>query len=762
MILNLNNLRIFISGTIQGVGFRPFIYRIANESHLCGYIQNKGDGIVEIYVQGSQKNIEIFVRKIKNEKPILAHYDDIDIKDIEENKKYNDFTIIDSSNTRSRTGSSIHPDISICKNCTIDFLQNKRRYQYPFISCTECGPKFTILRNFPYDRTNTTMSDFRICNECESEYNDSNNRLFHYELISCSDCGPRFSIVDNKGHIINTTDPISLSGKLLMEGHIIAAKGLGGFHIITSTTNSDPIMKLRSKKDRKNKPFAIMGKDVESIKSFACVSDLEEKILTSITKPIVLLDKSNNYFLSPFISPNLHNIGVMLPYMGLHIVLFKFIKDPALVMTSGNQSGNPIIKDNKEAIKYLGNYVDYFLVHNREIFSRCDDSIIKIIQDTPVLLRRSRGFVPSKISFTKSIPDCILALGGEKNVTFSILSNEDCFISQHIGDLYNADSYLFFKSTIEQMMKLLNLKPSFFACDLNPSMLTTNLAYNLAQNESKVFQVQHHHSHVASLMAEHNIQDIIGVVCDGIGYGLDGNLWGGEIFKCENVSNIQRIGHLIEQPMIGGDLATLNPLRMAAGILSGKVDGFEDFLYSNLIHFQHGHKEIESIIGNLQSESYRKTTSTGRILDAISSLLGICYKRTYEGEPAISLESSSINGKDIFIDPKISGNVLDTSYLLKCIYENRDRVSPNDLAYSAHAYLAKGLAEIAAEKALSTGIKVVGFSGGVAHNKIFTKILKEEIEKRGIRFLIHQKIPPGDGGISVGQAYYTMNKILSS
>jgi len=755
-------LRIIISGTIQGVGFRPFIYRIANESHLYGYIQNKGDGIVEICVQGSQKNIELFLRKIKNEKPILAHYDDIGIKDIEENKKYNDFTIIDSSNTRSRTGSSIHPDISICKKCTMDFLQNKRRYQYPFISCTECGPKFTTLRNFPYDRTNTTMSDFPMCKECESEYNDPNNRLFHYELISCTECGPKFSIVDNKGHIINTNDPISLSAKLLMEGNIIAAKGLGGFQIITSSINSDPIMKLRNKKDRKNKPFAIMGKDVESIKSFACVNDLEEKTLTSMTKPIVLLHKSNNYFLSPFISPNLHNIGVMLPYMGLHIILFKLIEEPALVMTSGNESGNPIIKDDKEAIKSLGNYVDYLLVHNREIFSRCDDSITKIIEDIPILLRRSRGFVPSKISFTKSIPDCILALGGEKNVTFSILSNEDCFISQHIGDLYNPDSYLFFKSTIEQMMKFLDLKPSFLACDLHPSMLTTNLAYNLAKNESNVFQVQHHHSHIASLMAEHNIQDIIGVVCDGIGYGLDGNLWGGEIFKCENVTNIQRIGHLIEQPMIGGDLATLNPLRMVAGILYGKVDGFEDFLYSNLTRFRYGHKEIESIIGNLQSDSYPKTTSTGRILDAISSLLGICYERSYEGEPAISLESSSINGKDIFIDPKISGNILDTTYLLKFIYENRDRLSPRDLGYSAHAYLANGLAEIAAENALSTGIKVVGFSGGVAHNKIFTKILKEEIEKRGIRFLLHQKIPPGDGGISVGQAYYTMNKILNS
>ncbi|HEX7818297.1 MAG TPA: hypothetical protein VF419_02860, partial [Nitrososphaeraceae archaeon] len=272
----------------------------------------------------------------------------------------------------------------------------------------------------------------------------------------------------------------------------------------------------------------------------------------------------------------------------------------------------------------------------------------------------------------------------------------------------------------------------------------------------------HHHSHIVSLLAEHNKQDIIGVVCDGIGYGLDGNLWGGEIFKCENVTNIQRIGHLIEQPMIGGDLATLNPLRMVVGILFGKVDGFEDFLYSNLIRFQYGHKEIESIISNLQSDSYLKTTSTGRILDAISSLLGICYKRTYEGEPAISLESSSINGKDIFIDPKISGNILDTTYLLKCIYENRDRLSLKDIGYSAHSYLAKGLAEIAGENALSTGIGVVGFSGGVAHNKIFAKILKEEIEKRGIRFLLQQKIPPGDGGISVGQAYYTMNKILNN
>lgn len=755
-------MRILISGTIQGVGFRPFVYRIANESHLYGYIQNKADGVVEICVQGSQKNIDLFMRKIKNEKPILAHYDDIRITNVEENKKYNDFNIIESSNTRSKTGGSIHPDISICKMCTLDFFQNKRRYQYPFISCTECGPKFTTLRNFPYDRTNTTMSDFPVCKECKSEYNDPNNRLFHYELISCTECGPKFSIVDNKGHIINTTDPLALSAKLLTEGNIIAVKGLGGFHIITSSTNSDPIMKLRNKKDRKNKPFAIMGKDIESIKSFACLNELEEKILNSITKPIVLLDKSNNYFLSPFISPNLHNIGVMLPYMGLHIILFKFIDEPALVVTSGNESGNPIIKDNKQAIKSLGNYVDYLLVHNREIFSRCDDSIIKIIEDTPVLLRRSRGFVPSKISFTKSIPDCILALGGEKNVTFSILSNKDCFISQHIGDLYNADSYLFFKNTIEQMMKLLNLKPSFFACDFHPSMLTTNLAYNLAQNESNVFQVQHHHSHIASLMAEHNIQDIIGVVCDGIGYGLDGNLWGGEIFKCENVTNIQRIGHLSEQPMIGGDLATLNPLRMAAGILFGKVDGFEDFLYSNLIRFQYGHKEIESIISNLQSDSYLKTTSTGRILDAISSLLGICYKRTYEGEPAISLESSSINGKDIFIDPKISGNILDTTYLLKCIYENRDRLSLKDIGYSAHSYLAKGLAEIAGENALSTGIGVVGFSGGVAHNKIFAKILKEEIEKRGIRFLLQQKIPPGDGGISVGQAYYTMNKILNN
>jgi hydrogenase maturation protein HypF len=599
-----------------------------------------------------------------------------------------------------------------------------------------------------------------MCLKCKNEYNDPNNRLFHYELISCKYCGPKFSIIEKNGATITSKDPILYSAKLIDEGNIIAAKGIGGFHIITSATNSNPIIKVRDKKNRKNKPFAIMSKDLESTRSFAILNQMEEKILSSLTRPIVILEKSKNYFLSSSISPTLNTIGVMLPYSGFHLSLLNHVRDPVLVMTSGNNKDNPIIKNEKEAVKSLGDCVDYFLVHDREIFTQCDDSIFKIIENNPILLRGSRGLSPLKITFPKKSSECILALGCEQNVTFSIVSNSDCFLSQYIGNLYNPESYRHFRNMIYKMMKFQNIKPSIFACDLHPTIMSTKLAYQLSKDNSSVFQIQHHHAHMASLMAEYNLDNMIGIICDGIGYGLDGNLWGGEIFRCENVTKFERIGHLSEQPMIGGDLATINPLRMVAGILLGQVDGIENFLYSNLVYFPYFKKELESIITISKSRSYAKTTSTGRVLDAISSLLGICYQRTFEGEPAISLESSSLEGKDILIPPKISNNILDTTNLLKFIFENKSKFSLRDLAYSAQTYIAKGLANIAIESALSSDIRVIGFSGGVAYNKVITKIIRKEVERSGVKFIIHKNIPPGDGGISVGQAYYTMTKIL--
>jgi len=697
---------------------------------------------------------------MKKEKPSLAYYQNIVIKDTGDEKKYDDFKIISSRNLNKITGSLISPDISICKNCIIEMKIGKNRYNnYPFISCTDCGPKFTLLKRLPYDRINTTMNKFAMCNNCEQEYKDPNNKRFHYELISCSSCGPYYYILDNKGNTIKSEDPILLFAKLIEEGNIVAIKGLGGFHIATSAINSDPIERLRIRKNRQNKPFAVMSKDFTSIKNFAIVSNVEKKVLSSHMKPIVLLNKNDDYCLSPLVSPKLHNIGVMLPYTGLHVILFQFVDEPALLMTSANNRNSPIITDNTDALTSLGSYVNYFLVHDREIFSKCDDSILKVINDNPLLLRRSRGYVPSLIYTKKRFNDCILALGGQENVTFSILYENKCFISQHIGNIEIPETFIFFKDTIKKNLDLLNLTPKYFASDLNTSYDTTKLVYELTTDESNIFQIQHHHSHIASLMMEYGVDDLIGIVCDGMGYGLDGNAWGGEIFKCENSHEIDRIGHLKEQPLIGGDLATNNPLRMLAGILYNNVNNFEKFIYAHNFHFPQGDKEIEFIIHQIKSKKYIKSTSTGRILDAISSLLGICYQRTYEGEPAISLDSASINGDDISISPQIEKNVFDTTELLKYLYENRNKYSIKDLAYSSQCCIANGLAEIAIESATKYGIKKIGFSGGVAYNNTIAKTLKKKIETNGIKFLTHKKIPSGDGGLSAGQAYLTMNKI---
>ncbi|MGD1836710.1 MAG: Sua5/YciO/YrdC/YwlC family protein, partial [Nitrososphaeraceae archaeon] len=382
-------MKIIISGIVQGVGFRPFIYRVANKLNLSGYIQNRGDGIVEIYISGEKRNLDSFLSKIKEEKPILAKYDDIKIVQDTDRKdiKYNDFSIIKSSTKINTIGSPIQPDVGICNKCINDFSYGKRRNNYYFISCTDCGPKYSILENFPYDRINTTMNNFPICIKCNNEYNDPNNRLFHYELISCTDCGPKFSLIDRYGNIVTgEKDPILSCAKLITEGNIIAAKGIGGFHIITSATNSNPIIKVRNKKNRKNKPFAVMSRDLNSTKSFAIINEIEKRILSSSSRPIVLLNKNKKYYLSPAIS-SLNTIGVMLPYTGFHISLLNFVQDHVLVMTSGNDTNMPIIKDENKAIKSLSDCADYFLIHDRKIFTPCDDSILKIIENVPILIR---------------------------------------------------------------------------------------------------------------------------------------------------------------------------------------------------------------------------------------------------------------------------------------------------------------------------------------------------------------------------------------
>jgi hydrogenase maturation protein HypF len=491
------------------------------------------------------------------------------------------------------------------------------------------------------------------------------------------------------------------------------------------------------------------------VKTFAEVNRNEIDLLCSYSRPIVLLDKRRDYCLSEMVAPGLHNVGVMLPYTGLHYMLFDQVDDTAFVMTSANPPNQPIVKDNLEAQKTLGNTVDYFLFHNRRIVHRSDDSVLRAHGDTPVFLRRSRGYAPIPIMLKEKAEKRVLALGGELNNTACLLSENKAFISQHIGDVENVETRTFLDEASKHLIRLTNAKVEAVACDLHPKFTTTTLARDLAErNQWKLIQVQHHYAHAAALMTEHDMAEMICICCDGYGYGPHGEAWGGEILFCNrNVFGYERLSHLEEQPLVGGDLATRYPLRMAAGMLNGKTPVAE-WLLSNKGHFPHGGLEIEILLKQLKNAAaFIKTTSCGRVLDAVSAVLGLCFERTYEGEPSMKLESAASKGKDVLrLKPLIRGQSLDTTLMLEEIYSNRGKFSAEDLAKSAHAYLAKGLATMAIEKAEGANVKAVGFSGGVACNKIMVEIMQKMVGDAGLLFFAHQAVPPGDGGLSFGQA----------
>ena len=749
-------LRINVTGIVQGVGFRPFIYRTAVQNKLYGYVKNRGDAGVEILLEGEQQNINTFLRDLKEKKPPLAQIHQVMTTKLEGKDEYTSFKIDKSSSETEYSGSVIPPDIAICNDCLRELRDPQDpRYDYFFITCTNCGPRFTIIEKLPYDRENTTMREFPMCGFCKEEYINPLNRRFHAQTVACPKCGPKAYLTTNKGKPIKTRDPIREAGRLLTEGNILAIKGYGGFHVATSTTMEKPLIRLREVKHRSQKPFAIMARSMETIKTFAEVSREEAKLLTSHTRPIVLLNKSGNYSLSELVAPGLHNIGVMLPYTGMHYMLFDKIDNAAFVMTSANPPNQPIVTENEEALAMLGNTVDYLLFHNRQIAHRCDDSVIRMHDKNQVFIRRSRGYAPAPIMLKQKAKRCIIGLGGELNNTVCILDENKAFISQHIGDVENIETRDFLENATEHLIHLTNSKPEIIACDLHPKFTTTRLAQKMAEeNEWQLFQIQHHYAHVAALMAEHSVNEIIGICCDGYGYGTDGEAWGGEILRCKRETlGFERIAHLEKQPLIGGDLATRYPLRVAAGILYDKIE-IREWLLKNSRYFPHEKEEIEIILHQLRrNQDISETTSCGRILDAAAAVLGMCYERTYEGEPAMKLESVAVNGKDALkLKPIIKEDTLDTTEMLLKIFENRENCSKADLAYSAHAYLAKGLALIATEKAQEDGIGTIGFSGGTACNQILVSIMRNAVENAGFQFLVHKTIPPGDGGLSFGQA----------
>jgi hydrogenase maturation protein HypF len=446
---------------------------------------------------------------------------------------------------------------------------------------------------------------------------------------------------------------------------------------------------------------------------------------------------------------------VMLPYSAMHYLLFDRVDDVAFVMTSANPPNQPIVNDNDEALKTLGGTVDYFLFHDRKIAHRCDDSVIRVHKNHTAFIRRSRGYAPTPIMLKEKAKRCVVALGGELNNTSCVLNENKAFISQHIGDVENLETKMFLQQATQHLIRLTNSKVDMVACDLHPKFTTTHLAQELAEQKGwQLVQVQHHHAHIAALMAEHGVDEIAGIVCDGYGYGTDGSAWGGEILLTTSGSDrFKRLAHLETQPLIGGDTATRYPIRIAAAILNKKTN-IAQWLMDHSEYLPYGETEVNLLLTQLKKVgSASETTSLGRILDAAAAVIGVCYERTYEGEAAMKLESAALKGKDTLgMSSIICGNVLDTTQLLLAVYENKAKMAQADLAYSVHAYLAKGLATLAVEKALEQGVKTVGFSGGTAVNKLLAQLMRETVEASGLRFLVHEAVPAGDGGVSFGQA----------
>ncbi|MGE5556429.1 MAG: carbamoyltransferase HypF [Methanocella sp.] len=761
-MVSLLRVKLLVLGIVQGVGFRPFIYRTAVKHGLAGYVRNRGDAGVEIALEGEKQNIDAFTADLVAEKPIQARIDQIKSTQLTGPNQYHNFTIIPSSQDAEQSGSIIPPDIAICDSCLRELHDPQNpRHDYFFITCTDCGPRFTTIERLPYDRENTTMREFPLCDFCRQEYFDPLNRRFHAQTVADSTCGPKVYLTTNTGKAVETPDPIRLAGKLLSEGKILAVKGYGGFHIASSTTLDAPLLRLRGTKHRKEKPFAIMARDLEAAKTIGEVTQAAETLLTSPQRPIVLLNKAAGYNLSPYVAPGLQNVGVMLPYTGLHYMLFDQVSDAAFVMTSANPPNQPIVKDNDEALKILGGTVDYFMFHNRKIAHRCDDSVMRLHGSRPVFLRRSRGYAPAPIRLKTKAKGCVVGLGGELNNTATVLFEDKAFISQHIGDVENLETLAFLQEATGHLQHLTNTHAEVVACDLHPKFNTTQLAKEMAESAGlPLVQVQHHHAHAAALLAEHGLDGLVAITCDGYGYGLDGRAWGGEILYCTSQSaEFRRLAHLEPQLLLGGDLASRYPTRLTAAMLHKAGIDPSMWLVQNSNMLPYGATETQLILSQLEKGTGGpQTSSCGRMLDAVSALLGVCAVRSYEGEPAMKLESAALGGSDVLqLKPRIAGGVLETSILIRALYESLGQVSIADLAYSAHAYLARGLAALAIEQAKIQGTKNVGFTGGAASNQILAETIREAVGAAGLRFYVHEAVPAGDGGVSFGQAIVASN-----
>jgi hydrogenase maturation protein HypF len=741
-IENIIALRIHIEGLVQGVGFRPFVYRLARQYHLEGWVVNHTNG-VSVKVQGPAAYLPLFMDDLRSKAPVVCQIDEITV-DQDFPEELQGFLILASQDLTNET-SEISPDIAVCTECLADMKGQPHRTDYPFVNCTNCGPRFSIIRDFPYDRKNTTMESFALCTACNDEYTDIADRRFHAQPVACRNCGPYYSMQIGGQIILNISEILDKIRQLICSGGIIAIKGSGGFHLMCNALDDVAVKRLRYLKRREGKPFAVMFRDVGSLKHYAEVSDTEEAALLSWRRPIVILREIHP--MAQGITMGLNTLGAFLPYMPVHYQIFEKIDLPALVLTSGNLAGEPVIISNDDAITTLAPLTDAVITYNRDIYNRNDDSVVRIIAGKEHVFRRSRGYVPSPVRLGFDVHG-ILATGAELSFCFCLGKSDRAYLSQHIGDLTNQETFEFFEETLHRFQSIFRITPHTLATDLHPDYLSTRYARKLGL---PLIGVQHHHAHIASCMAENGIDEpVIGLAFDGTGYGTDGNIWGSEFMVCD-FSEFNRVGHFNYMPVPGGDRASKEPWRMGISLLY-QTYGHDLYNLELPLLRQVDHSRIRTVVTALEKGiNCPESSGAGRLFDAVAAITGICTMANFHAEGPMRLESFVMHNVNQCYDYNLTG----TLSFLPAIKQICDDIGKGAdvkiIAAKFHNTVADAAFQMARKIRSDTGLKKIVLSGGVFQNKYLVEVLENKLVKDNFAVHTHGKVPCNDGGLALGQ-----------
>ncbi|WP_321404678.1 carbamoyltransferase HypF [Maridesulfovibrio sp.] len=762
-----------VTGQVQGVGFRPFVYKTALKHNLSGTVLNSPEGVL-IELQGSKNALNGFDQSFSYDLPRLARIVSLKKEELAVIEGEEQFCILASTAGEGHCV-LISPDVATCPDCFADMNDpQNRRFEYPFTNCTNCGPRYTITKSIPYDRPVTSMACFELCDDCRTEYENPLDRRFHAQPNACAECGPKVWLTDNKGNeLAGPETALRELAKLLAEGKIAGVKGLGGFHLVCDASNPEAVRTLRERKNRPDKPLAVMVRDVDEARKIGKITDHDIELLEGLQRPIVLTPKSDNYSLAPEIAPDTDFIGLMVPYTPLHQVLLKYFSErnksdlpSALVMTSGNMSSAPICIGNREALTRLPDIVDVFLFHNRDILIRVDDSVTRSVPEfaetdknksRTIFMRRARGYTPSPVFLAQDGP-CVLGTGPELKNTLCLTKGDHAFSSQHIGDMQNLETANFWKEIRLHLQSILKVKPELIVHDLHPDYLTTGLAEEISLTENiKTTALQHHYAHIHSVLAENkHIGPALGLALDGTGLGEDRTIWGGECLLVDNEKLInKRLARFTHLRLPGGEAAVREPWRIA--FAAAKDLGLDTDLISVPEQFQSGLKMFEQILE--KNINCPLTSSCGRLFDAISAMLGLCPAISYEGQAAIILEKiQDMTEQETYECPlaqSVEAYEICTGELFKQAFTDFQKgISPAVISRRFHRGLISGLADCAEKISEQTGIRNVGLSGGVMQNLTIAVELPLELQKRGLIPLVHRYLPPNDGCISLGQAVY--------